>query len=323
VRTVRPYAILLTLALVGGCSNSPAPGNIIPGVSDTSAGGAVVGMGMQGSWMDPRANHSALLYVSDVYMNAVSVFSYPNLEPMGMLTGVSSPQGLCTDPKTGHVWVTEVFKAQIVEFAHGEATPIRTLNDVNEAYVNACAVNPTSGDLAVANSTIQGEDPGNVAIFKHSRGQPTIYSDPKSYTMDFIGYDPAGNLFVDGSTRSRRVGYFRLDELAAGNTQLTNIPWNGPEVRLPGDVRYASTGLLVGNARKHVIYQTSNGTITGTIDLKGACTVYQFTIDRGKLIAPSICTSNGSVLIYNYPAGGKPVAQLTGFVAPFGVTISR
>jgi hypothetical protein len=285
------------------------------------AGGTTALQRAGGSWMDPRARHTALLYVSDVYLGTVSVYSYPDLAPMGMLSGLSSPEGLCTDPKSGDIWVAQIFKSDIVNFAHGGTAPIRTLQDVQDAYVNSCAVNPKNGDLAATNQTIQGSDPGNLAIFKQGQGKPKIYSDRKIFTLDFAGYDAAGNLFLD-ATSYQRGSPFRLDELPYGTNGLTNVPWSGPQLRLPGGVQYDGTSLAVGNAKRHIVYQTDNGAVIGTTTLGGACTVYQFFIYRGKVIAPSICKSNGTVLIYDYPAGGAPVARITGFSAPYGVTIS-
>ncbi|MBV8372113.1 MAG: hypothetical protein JOY69_02535 [Candidatus Eremiobacteraeota bacterium] len=306
----------MAAGVLSACSGSGE--RTIPG---TSGSQPATGSVAQSSWMDPRAKHHALLYVSDVVFNRVSVYSYPDLAPMGVLTGVKAPEGMCTDPRNGNVWITEIFASRVVEFAHGATTPIRTLADQPDAYVEACAVNPTNGDLAVANRTIQGEDPGDLVIFKRGQGKPIVYSDPKMFLFVGVGYDAAGNAFVDGNGFHGQN--LRLDELTAGANQLGNVPWKGPTIRLEGDVRATRSGLLVGDAAKRVIYETNKGTVTGTIRLDDACTVYQFTIDHGKLIAASVCASSGAVLIYDYPAGGKPVAKLTGFTTPGGVTISR
>src|ERR1700735_5266408 len=236
--------LISALAVLGicACSSGLDPQLSIRG----TVGGATALQRAGGSWMNPRARHTALLYVSDVYLGTVSGYSYPDLAPMGMLSGLSSPEGLCTDPKSGDIWIAQVFKSDVVEFAHGGTAPIRTLQDVQGAYVNSCAVNPKNGDLAATNSTIQGSDPGNLAIFKRSQGKPLIYSDPKIFSLGFAGYDPAGNLFLD-ATPYQRGSLFRLDELPYGTNGLTNVPWSGPHLRLPGGVQYDGTSLAVGN----------------------------------------------------------------------------
>jgi hypothetical protein len=271
------------------------------------------------SWMNPNATQSALLYVSDENAGTVSVYSYPDLTLTGTLTGFVSPTGLCVDPKTGNIWVTDIANSQVIEFAHGGTSPIRTLN--TEGFDDACAVNPTNGDLAVVNNTVGGDGNGNLTIFR-SRGPRRVHSDRGIFSMDFVTYDGTGNAFIDGYAYALGSG-FRLDELLAGRKKLTHIAWSGPKIGSPGGVQYQGTSLAIGDARKPVIYQTSNGTVTGTTTLKGACSINQFFIDGGHLIAPSFCGSKGNVLIYNYPAGGAPIKKLTGFAFPFGAVVSR
>ncbi len=140
--------------------------------------------------------------------------------------------------------------------------------------------------------------------------------------MDFVTFDGSGNLFIDGFAY-KRGSHFRLDELPQGAPQLINVAWTGPKIRYAGGVQYQGTTLAVGDARKPVIYQTSNGTVTGTTSLKHGCAVGQFFIDGGQLIAPSYCGSKSGVLIYNYPAGGAPRKMLTGFTFAFGAAVSR
>jgi hypothetical protein len=101
------------------------------------------------------------------------------------------------------------------------------------------------------------------------------------------------------------------------------VAWSGPTIRFPGGVQYDGTSLAIGDARQSVIYQTSNGMVTGKTKLKGACDINQFFIDDGQLIAPSFCGSNGEVLIYSYPAGGAPLKRITGFTFPYGAVVSR
>jgi DNA-binding beta-propeller fold protein YncE len=273
------------------------------------------------SWMSPSARRRALLYISDEDAGKVLVYSYPDLTLTGTLTGFTAPTGLCVNPKTGAVWVTDILQYKVTEFEHGGATPVRTL-DTNVGFDDACAVDPVSGDLAVANNTVQGSDPGNLMVFKRARGKPQVYSDPKVFLVDFVTYDGGGNLFFDGFAY-KQGSHFRLDELPAGAHQLVNIAWTGPKIRFAGGVQYEGSTLAVADARKPVIYQTTDGTVTGTTALKKGCNVEQFFIDGGQLIAPSYCGSKSAVLVYNYPAGGAPVKTVTGFTYAFGAVVSR
>jgi DNA-binding beta-propeller fold protein YncE len=262
----------------------------------------------------------ALLYVSDGGTDKVSVYSYPSLKLVQTISGLIEPNGLCVNQKTGAIWVAVSGSAsQIVEFAHGGTKPIRTLEVAEgDAVVNSCAVDPTSGNIAVADAAT--DDPGDVMIFDARTGKPATYFDKHIFSYEFVGYDASGNLFVDGSSRDER---FRLDELPSHGKKLIDIPWQGPAIRSAGNVQYDGTDLPVGDSQKALIYQTVGGKVLGTTALGGACYVDQYFIDADKVIVPSSCSNGSTVSIYHYPAGGTPIKIISGFKFPFGTVISR
>ena len=91
-----------------------------------------------------------------------------------MLTGFDNRQGECVDG-AGNVFVTNSFKGQILEYAHGGTTPIATLSDPNQ-YPIDCAVDPTTGNLAVTNYFAK-TGPGSVAIYQGAQGAPLFYAE--------------------------------------------------------------------------------------------------------------------------------------------------
>src|ERR1700722_5038570 len=196
--------------------------------------------------MSSNARRRALLYVSDSSAGTVFVYSYPGLRPMGAISSFDFPAGLCVDPQTGDFWVTDSTATTVYEFAHGGTEPIRTLQAGGDEYPDACAVNPTNGDLAAANVTFGGDDPGDVLIFKGGTGTPRTYQLRHAFDVDFLGYDNSGNLFVDTSEGAG----FRLDELRSGAKKFVHIPWKGPAIASPGGVQYDNGSLAVGDAEK-------------------------------------------------------------------------
>jgi hypothetical protein len=254
----------------------------------------------------------ALLYVSDTATNSVSIYSYPRLKLTAKLFGVKRPAGLCVDPRTGNVWVVSELSPEIIEFPHGGTKRMHTLH-LGYGF-EGCAVD-ASGNLAVARYN-DYDDAGALFIFKNGRGKPTSYEAPGMFFYEFVGYDSAGNAFVDGEN------YTKLAELPAGGKKLENVTPNG--LGSPGGVQYDGTNLAVGNAKRGEIYQVSSRMIVGKTKLNGACVVEQFFIDaeRGDVIAPSRCHSRGDVLIYDYPAGGNPIKRITGFRDPFAAVVS-
>ena len=62
---------------------------------------------------------------------------------------------------------------EMLEYPHGGKTAITTLSDPQTPA--ACAVDPTTGNLAVANSDGNGPYYGELAIYGDGQGQPTLY----------------------------------------------------------------------------------------------------------------------------------------------------
>ena len=129
------------------------------------------------SWMAADARKNDLLYVSNSTTNHVYVYTYPQGKPVGTLTGFDQPAGLCVD-NAGDVFVTNLFASTVVEYAHGGATPIATLQDPGYAP-HGCSIDPITGNLAVTNyCSLQGSrysGEGGIAIYQDARGTPKIY----------------------------------------------------------------------------------------------------------------------------------------------------
>jgi hypothetical protein len=275
------------------------------------------------SWMAPDAKQQSLLYVSDLNSGDVGVFSYPRGRRKGKLTGFSSPHGLCVDKK-GDVFVTSEGTGNIIEFAHGGSTPIATLAD--PGYMpNGCSIDPTNGNLAVANIFADHSGGGSIAVFKNAAGTPKIYTASNMFYYYFCGYDASGNLFVDGQNYH---GVVALAELPARSKKMTPINVN-QQIQYPGGIQWDGKYVAVVNryylSGPSVIYQfTINGsqaTLAGTTQLGSSCDVLQFWIDGKRVIAPSGCTPY--VQYFSYPAGGAPTKSIRDANEAVGATVSN
>lgn len=154
-----------------------------------------------------------LLYASAIAGSDVLVFSYPQGGLVQTLTGfVGAPYFMCSD-QAGDVFVpTTDFKSPgyIYEFAHGGSAPIETLIDPGPGFAQSCSVDPTTGNLAVAN----GEA---VAVYPQARGTPTVYEASDVGASD-CAYDDSGDLFVDGHTYQNKIA-----EVPAGGSVFSDI----------------------------------------------------------------------------------------------------
>lgn len=181
------------------------------------------------SWMSPDAGAKNLLYVSSYQQ--VLVYDYGTNNEVGKLDYFTDAAGSCTDAK-GDVFVTNYGAADILEFAHGKSSPIRTLIDPSP-YAYDCAVDPSTGNLAVVNEYGQSQySPGNVALYTDAKGNPKTYKINGFSTYASCTYDSEGDLLV-GDIESSDVGKFAM--LPHGSSKFA-------AVSLPADQNWISYG---------------------------------------------------------------------------------
>jgi hypothetical protein len=275
--------------------------------------------------MDRKAMKGDLLYLSDGG-GYVYVYSYPKGELVGTLTGLNLPQGECVD-KAGDVFITNTNLSQILEYAHGGTEPIATLSDPGE-YPVGCAIDPTTGNLAVTNLSAYGSGPTNsVSIYKGATGRPQMFTDPDIYFMFFCGYDKKGNLFVDGQHFGGGGHGFQLAELRAGSSTFVNIAVP-VVVDFPGAVQWEGTYVAIGDQQADVIYHVRvvgvTGSIVGETVLSGGLDVVQFWIQGKRVIGPDYLASDAG--LWAYPAGGtelKTYPDPDGYAEGATVSLSR
>ncbi len=294
------------------------------------------GSGVQHSWMLAEAASDELVYVSEqgIYNNpGVYVYSYPQGKQVGFLQEDTEEvyEGLCSDT-SGNVWVVGWItngQAFYTEYPHGGTQPIKdTISDGNPS---GCSVDPTTGNLAVANYvdyTIGRR--GDIAIWPNGSQKPTDYYDDGIKYYYYCAYDDKGNLYADGN-----AGYVNV--LRKNSSTLEHAYFNKSVA--PGSLQWNSGSLVVaqvGGAKgpvrvDRVTLQGSSARITGTADLRttpvwGNYLNVEFWI-QGKIIAGVGPGSGGPVralYFWRYPAGGKAVKTIP---APdngnfYGVAIS-
>ena len=257
----------------------------------------------------------------DVYM-----YTLPRLKLKGTVTGFDFPQGECND-SAGHVWVvSQGTSPKITKLSHTGKILGTPLADPT-GYPAACAIDPTTGNLAVTNIGGFTSTAGDVLIYAGAKGTPTVVSNPSTYSYYYAGYDNSGNLFVDGTTQA---GSFVLSECAAGcvGATMTTINISGGTIHFPGFVQWYAPGsyLAVGDQECDDILQScvyavsissSSGTITGKTAIKNSegkpvCDMGQGIINPvgGKNLLGGdyeyYCKGTNAEYNWPFPAGGSP-----------------
>jgi|HubBroStandDraft_5_1064220.scaffolds.fasta_scaffold03487_4 hypothetical protein len=270
----------------------------------------------------PAVKANLYEYIFNEYDTYASIFDYPkSTAQIGQIKGAGG-QG-CTNALYGYgkkiIWNVGG-PMQIDEYQVPKKL-LKTLT-VNYSFASSCAMN-ASGDLAVGilyGGSYGGG--GEVVIFKNASGSGTAYKTALDEEF-FDGYDNRGNLFADGFTGDRSG--FALVELAKGSNKFVTVKTSNSPV-FPGSVQWDGTYVTVFDQIESAVYQyTVSGTtatLKKTVQLTGSGDCAQTWIVKGLLFCGDAGNNNGSV--FKYPAGGSPIATLTGnFDVPLGVTAAK
>jgi hypothetical protein len=261
-----------------------------------------------------------LIYVTT--SKAIVVVSYPNWQIVATIPGNWSNNFICSDPKTGNVFVTSANYSQspqVIEYAHGGTTPIATLNvPSGYYYLFGCSVDPTTGNLAVA-ATGAGFIHGAILVYVGAQGNPVVYSDKKHVRMFASpAYDNAGDLFAGATTK---IIHFPIAELPAGKKRFTIIRLNEDVFgyKLQWDGTYLAFENWNGPNTPSTLYQVQisgdTGTVVGSEQVFHAGTPASIWIHDGLLFgffAQVKRSNNHAVAVWPYPTGGEPTSKFYG-----------
>jgi hypothetical protein len=232
------------------------------------------------SWMLPEAKGDDLLYVSGP-TDSVYIYSYSSRKPVGTLTGFSEPYGQCVD-KTGNIWITNYGADNVLKFAHGGTSVLRTLNTKGQPV--GCSVAP-NGNLAVAVQT--GYGVWAIEVFKKKSGTGITYKNDHCAEPWTPGYDLMSNLYFEGKKMYRYRSYtVHVCELPAGASAIRRVSFNKKIVDFGAvmwDGRYVALADTTNTLHTYV-YQAKEAS-SGDLMLKGTTEI----VDRK-------CPSNTWVL---------------------------
>lgn len=275
--------------------------------------------------MLPGTASEALLYVSNYANGTVTVYSYETRTLVGVLKGFSKPAGLCTD-ENGNIFVTTA--GQLIEYKHGGTKPLKKLSDKGW-NPNGCAVDATTGNVAVANWTESG-DRGNLAVYPADQVPPKVYD--LGLTFYFCGYNATGNLLADAV----QLSYSPYDEffsLHKGSTEPKLLvvgpssTWFTSETFISWDGRYWAIGVKGNTIYRYAIvaeHSRSEGSTTlAGYDPNADLLSFAFAHHGTRTQIAVAEQYPDAVQIWEYPRGGRPLATITkGLDVPFGIAVS-
>lgn len=302
-------ALLAAGAVLNGCARGAASAGaaaLVPAVTHPGA-------------LSSDAWRGSLLYVGGDQQTYV--FRYPGGKPVATIPTGSF--GMCSDAQ-GDVFLTHV--GSIEQYAHGATTPVSTIQAPGTVY--SCAVDPTTGNLAAVVFCLSGCG-DSVLVYSRDGLPPKRYRDKKLRSMLFCGFDPSGNLYVDGYDGK---GTFNLAKLPAHRHAFKNFTF-GQNIEAAGQVQWDGAYMTVETRFMPQIYRLkvsrSTGTIVGSTQLTGSGErASQSWIQGDTVILPTGPQRKRPkiVLMWKYPKAGHVIRAIKGFIPRErmidGVTVS-
>jgi len=290
------FALLIVIAL-GACAN--------PNVSVSPSSGDVLDSSR-------RANTSGNAYLYAAVKNGTEIVSYPSGHRVAT---INSWGPLCIDPNNGNVYIST--GSQLREYAPGTTTPIASVTFSSGLNGNACAVDSTTGDIAIVMFD-NGSQSYSLSVYQTLGTSPQSYSNPNMKQYSFCGYDGQGNLFLDGRGTNEALLF---SELPKNSSTFTDIAINEQLPNFPGSVQWDGTYITLETFKRPTIYRISvsgsAGIVEGTVSIrntsKGANQPLAFTWIQGNTVVASHGgPKNHNVGLWHYPAGGKSYQVIKG-----------
>ena len=295
--------------LIAGCRGG-SPGEAVPAAPASRLHSNFGHFARAGSWF----RHDSVSSGDLVYMvqgDTVGIYSFAGKQ-VGELKGFDFAQlyALCSDME-GNVWVT--YGQSLLEYARGGTIPIAQLYTVGTPF--SCAVDPTTGDIAVADATGEDQQIGTqVDVYTNIYEPGQTYNDSDMNAYLYCTYDSQGNLLVNGA-RNLESGSV-LAELPKGSSTLQTVKMDEKFERA-GGLQWDGRYVAIGDSLKHVVYEMSvAGGLATTVstshfhDWSGSHfkTIEPFAIGNGEIV---LTFSERQTGFWKFPGGGNTLRRIS------------
>ncbi len=280
---------------------------------------------LSSGFADVDASVKAAVIVSDSGTNDVYAYSSSG-KLIATITGFSEPQGM-GGTKAGSFYVADTGNSNILLYANDFKTKIATLKDPNQYPVGVSYYEKT-GIVGVTNIISTSDGAGSVSFYAREKTTPCVTVSSSSWgRVYFDAFDADGNLFIDGEDTSGNV---LVGEITGGckATTITTLKVSNA-ISFPGGVQVTKTGdIAIGDQEGAAVYtykapvKGSLGKPIETTPLTGSsdAVTFAFTaLDKYLWTADAGLAASEK---FDYPAGGSPVAGITGFSEPIGVVVT-
>jgi hypothetical protein len=256
----------------------------------------------------PRASPPTdVAFVSDVEDRTINIYDFPAIgRPIRSISGLAYAP--CSN-SAGDVWIAGDYngKVEMLEYRHDGTGPIDHLVSATTGPYS-CAVDPTSGNLAVASYTAASRS-GSLTVYRNAKGAGRVYFDPNIAAFAYCAYDSKGNLLGQGyPSGSKSFDVFA--ELVKGGKQLHDVDFGG-DVGSPGGVQWDGSYFVIGYGGGQQLLRYSirrfKATFVGQTPLKaGGFGLSSFAIQGNTAVAVMSADNGGyGIATFVYPRGSR------------------
>lgn len=249
VRLGRPVIVaLVAMGLLAGCGGAGTTASVPPAMTPGVARHAT-------------SSDGDLLYV--VMNRETYMLSWPELKVIHKLNGFAG-EFPASNPNNGDV----LLNGGESEWKHGASKPFAKLRLSSGENTQGGAFNPTNNDIALIMYTGYQSRTYWVAVYSNLYSTPVTYSVPNMQDYSHLGFDSAGDLFIDGTSNDYEP---IIAELPAGSSDFIDLNVNHP-IRRAEDIQWDGTYITVraGDKLYRLAVSGSMATLVGTTTLRKA-----------------------------------------------------
>jgi hypothetical protein len=269
------------------------------------------------SFVNPDAVGKPLIFASNslgsAHHSVVDIYLQKGKNKMvGQITGLYGPRGMATD-KADNVYIESEGDSKVFVYAPPySGAPVLTLDD-SGWFPYDVAVSPQGvvGVANLCNAPSCGSN-GSVTFYaKHSTNICATVTNSNFYSVQDVGFDNKGNLYVDGFISYPSIPF--VGEIKGGchATKITFLKTTN-SISSPSGIKVDKADRIaildVGNKALYSYdppKKSSLGSPISTIQLSGFNTLYAFAFEAsGRDVYVGAADSSGyRVAEYSYPAG--------------------
>jgi hypothetical protein len=294
----------LLAGCAGGTSQTPAlAGSPVLGQSVAQQSRDTAVRASNHGFMNAVDAKTSLVYLSDFATSLVDVFTTAGLQVGQIANGLVSPEGMFVDQKS-NLWVANIGQASdVVVFARGGLSPMKTLNDPVGTPIDVTVCKDGTAYVADLYDT-NNDNAASVQVYAPGSTKPTgNLNPPADFRNTSLTCDAKGNVFV-ALLETDNIGAGRIIEFPGG--KQAGVKDIGVTIQDPSGMKPDNAGNLLVNdlVSKTISEYTEAGKATGVV-IQDGTDIINIALSRDGKTLLGAASSAQEGISWSFPAGKR------------------